>query len=330
MGMVLGQIGTPGHMYKVSIVRFSWLLVGVLALLASATNISTLAAGEEMVELKIRLLEKVAGQDEPLVLSQPQIMSVINRPISMDITPSQQSRFDPAEHEVGLKFTANIKKLNDERYELKLDWFRGQSMQPKDQPESEYFLEEKLHARTVLEPNVPQKITLSSNRWYEVTLSLPGNDPQPKPPEQHLILTTHIYHQPAGEEKPPWKNSPTMHLVAGRYGQFVSGGEMKSQFDETVHEIGIRMNAIAKKTDDQTYLLSLELTQGNLRVKSSVPNTEVLHDDTTKLRTILKSGEKKKIEVSPTSWLELRLEEIAPNGPAPVAGPIPKASPARF
>ncbi|WP_144972047.1 hypothetical protein [Bremerella volcania] len=310
--------------------RFSWLLVSVLALFASVFHISSLAASEEMVELKIRLLEKVAGQDEPLVLAQPRIMSVIDRPFSIKVTPSKQSRLDQSEHEVGLKLVAKVNKLGDQRYELKLEWFRGQPMQPKDQPESEYFREEKLHARTVLQPNVPQKITLSSNRWYEVTLSLPAGNPQPQPAKQHLLLTTHIYHQSPGQDKPAWKNSPSMHLVAGKYGQFVSGGKMKSQFDETFHEIGIRMSAIAKKTDDETYLLSLELTQGNLRIQSSVPNTEVLHNDTTKLRTILKSGEKKKIEVSPTSWLELRLEEIAPSDPTPVAGSIPNAGPTRF
>lgn len=302
--------------------KITWSFLLAVVLFGSFSGIAAAVEDEsasvEMVELQIRLLEKIAGQDEPVVLAQPRIMSVIDRPFFIDVTPSEQSKYDHSTHEVGLKFVANVNKLSEQRYELKLDWFRGRSMQPKDQPESEFFHEEKLHARMVLQPSVPQKITLSSNRWYEVTLSPPGNQPQPQPPEQHLSLTTSIYHQPAGKGKPAWRNSPTMHLVAGRHGQFVSGGEMKSQFDENVHEIGIRMNAIAKKIDDQTYLLSLELTQGNLRVKSSVPNTEVLHDDTTKLRTILKSGEKKKIEVSPTSWLELHLKEIAPIGPAPI------------
>jgi len=305
--------------------KFAGLLIATAVVLTSLQAASLHAGDAEIVDLKIRLLEKVPGQDQPQILAQPRIMSVIDRPFWIDVTGTQQSKYDQSKHEVGLRFVAKVNKRSDQRYDLDLDWFRGRPVTSKDQPESEVFLTEKLHARTVLEMNTLKEFRLSSNRWMEITLSPPGNDPAPPAREQHLLLTTHIYHQPAGRDQPAWKNSPSMHLIAGKPGQFVSGGEIPSQFDETVHEIGIRMNALAKKTGDQTYLLSLDLTQGNLHIKSSVPDTEVLRDDTTKLRTTLQCGEKKKIEVSPTSWLELRLEEIGPIGPTPSTGPTPEA-----
>ncbi|MEW4562714.1 hypothetical protein AB1K70_09320 [Bremerella sp. JC770] len=302
--------------------KLAGLLIATAVVLTSLQAASLHAGDAEIVDLKIRLLEKVPGQDQPQILAQPRIMSVIDRPFWVDVTGTQPSKYDQSKHEVGLRFVAKVNKRSDQRYDLDLDWFRGRPVTSKDQPESEVFLAEKLHARTVLEMNTPKEFRLSANRWMEITLSPPGNDPPP-PSEQHLMLTTHIYHQLAGRDKPTLNNSPTMYLIAGQPGRFVSGGEIPSQFDETFHEIGIRMNALAKQTDDQTYLLSLDLTQGNLHIKSSVPNTEVLRNDTTRLRTTLQCGERKKIELSPTSWLELHLEEIGPIEPEPSTTPSP-------
>lgn len=136
-------------------------------------------ANVEMATLKIRVLEQIPGQEAPLVLSQPMIMSLIDRPLGMDVTHSVDSAFDPSQHDVGLKFVAHIKKHDDKKYELNLQWFRGKQIREAEAPDTEYFVEEKLSARTTLKSGDPKKLRVSATRWYEVTVFGPNETPRP-------------------------------------------------------------------------------------------------------------------------------------------------------
>ncbi|WDI42577.1 hypothetical protein [Bremerella sp. P1] len=132
----------------------------------------------EMVTLKIRVLEQIPGQEAPRIRSQPMMMSLIDRPLWLDVGSTVESKFDQSQHEVGLKFVAHIKKLDSKKYELQLEWFRGGQTQPKEDPDTEFFVQEKLSARTILQSGKPKNLHVSANRWYELTIFGPGDTPK--------------------------------------------------------------------------------------------------------------------------------------------------------
>lgn len=135
-------------------------------------------AAVEMVTLKFRELEVVSWQKEPLLRSQPMIMSLIDRPLAINVVSTEASKFDESKHDIGMQFVANIGKLEQEKYELKLEWFRGQQLASKDDPDTETFVEEKLFTRTIVKSGEPKILRVSATKWYEITIFGPGKLPK--------------------------------------------------------------------------------------------------------------------------------------------------------
>ncbi len=114
--------------------------------------------------------------------------------------------------------------------------------------------------------------------------------------------------------KPKTLAEPSIMTVTGREIRFVSGGEMKSKFDETKHELGTQIAAMIEPHKSESYKLKLNVTLGNLKLPDEEPETELFIQQKLTARTIVQAGKTKKIAVSPSRWLEITIEK--PNAQA--------------
>lgn len=102
---------------------------------------------------------------------------------------------------------------------------------------------------------------------------------------------------------------PTIMTITGREIRFVSGGEMKSKFDETKHDLGTQISALIEPHQGDTYKLKLQATLGNLKLPEQEPDTELFIQQKLAARMIVESGKTKKIAVSPGRWYEITVEK---------------------
>lgn len=126
---------------------------------------------------------------------------------------------------------------------------------------------------------------------------------------------------------------PTIMTVTGREIRFVSGGEFKSKFDDTKHELGTQITATIEPYKSDSYKLKLNVTLGNLKLPEQEPETELFIQQKLTARTIVESGKTKKIAVSPSQWYEITIEKPTAQTGAALSGTIryaelPQAPPA--
>lgn len=126
---------------------------------------------EEMIVLKVQVLEKRPGQEKPVTLSQPMVQTMINLPVSLNVGGKAKSKFGDQEHSLGMQMGARFAKLEDDKYELKLAMSLGDQRQPEDEPQTEIFFENRLHVRTIMKSGETKKITISPYRWCELTIN---------------------------------------------------------------------------------------------------------------------------------------------------------------
>lgn len=141
----------------------------------------------EMVALKIRVLE-ATDRAAPRVLASPLIMTLTGREVHFESAGEVKSKFDNSAHEIGTRMTAKIDALSEKKYRLKFEASLGNATLPEQEPETEYFIDQKLTARTVVESGKMKKLHVSPDRWYEITVGDPklmhmdrGNGLVPKP-----------------------------------------------------------------------------------------------------------------------------------------------------
>lgn len=102
---------------------------------------------------------------------------------------------------------------------------------------------------------------------------------------------------------------PTMMTLTGREISLVAGGEIKSKFDDTKHDLGTQITATIEPHKSDTYKLKLNVTLGNLKLPDDEPETELFLQQKLTARTIVEAGKTKKITVSPGRWCEITIEK---------------------
>lgn len=109
---------------------------------------------------------------------------------------------------------------------------------------------------------------------------------------------------------------PTMMTVTGREIRLASGGEMKSKFDDSKHDLGTQITATIEPHENETYKLKLNVTLGNLKLPEGEPETELFLEQKLTARTIVEAGKTKKIAISPGRWCEITIEKPTANAQA--------------
>lgn len=105
--------------------------------------------------------------------------------------------------------------------------------------------------------------------------------------------------------KPKVLAEPTIMTITGREIRFVSGGEMKSRFDDSTHDIGTQVVATIDAVGERKYRLRFEASLGNATLPEQEPDTECFIQQKLTARTIVELGKMKKIHVSPERWYEI-------------------------
>lgn len=106
---------------------------------------------------------------------------------------------------------------------------------------------------------------------------------------------------------------PTMMTVTGREIRLASGGEMKSKFDDSKHDLGTQITATIEPHENETYKLKLNVTLGNLKLPEGEPETELFLEQKLTARTIVEAGKTKKVAISPGRWCEITIEKPTAN-----------------
>src|SRR5690606_19894834 len=75
-------------------------------------------------------------------------------------------------------------------------------------------------------------------------------------------LTGRAYAQSPTDKTGKLLAEPTLHAWPGRKASFLSGGEISSKFDDSLHEIGTKFQAIITPHSADTYELKMEFTLG--------------------------------------------------------------------
>lgn len=147
-----------------------------LAMLASSVSVSIcVAQQEELAEfaiIQVRICEQRPGREEPVILSQPMLQTMLGTPASINVGGTTQSKFDQTEHPIGLRFDIDVKRVAS-GYAVKLELLRGQMHRIDKEPDTEIFTEEKLTCRTTVEAGKMKKISLSPTKWCELTIQDP-------------------------------------------------------------------------------------------------------------------------------------------------------------
>ncbi|MFN3153348.1 hypothetical protein [Bremerella sp.] len=152
-------------------ITFTTLVFLSLASLTVAEEPSTVTH-VEMVSLKIRICEATAD-GKPKVLAEPTIMTITGREIRFVSGGEMKSKFDETKHDLGTQISALIEPHQGGTYKLKLQSTLGNLKLPEQEPETELFIQQKLTARTIVEPGKTKKIAVSPGCWYEITVEKP-------------------------------------------------------------------------------------------------------------------------------------------------------------
>lgn len=163
------------------------ILLSLLACPLPAQDQNTQA--KEMVILKIRVMEQRSDQEKPVILSQPMVQTMIDRPVTLNAGGKAKSKFGAQEHSLGMQMGARFAKLEGDKFELKLAMSLGNQSLPEDEPQTEIFFENRLHVRTIMKSGETKKIKISPDRWCELTINPAQDKPEDTPQVSALPST---------------------------------------------------------------------------------------------------------------------------------------------
>ncbi|WDI42576.1 hypothetical protein [Bremerella sp. P1] len=145
------------------------------------------------------------------------------------------------------------------------------------------------------------------------TTSLATADEQRPTPQAEMVALKIRVLEAMPENASKTLAEPTIMTLTCREIRFVSGGEMKSKFDDTKHELGTQITATIEPDKSDTYTVKLSVTLGNLKLPDGEPETELFTQQKLTARTIVLAGKTKKIPVSPSRWCEITIEKPTAN-----------------
>ncbi len=164
------------------------ILLSLFACTLQAQDQAPQAQAKEIVTLKIQVMEKRPGREKPVIVSQPMVQTVIDRPVTLIAGGKAKSKFGSQEYSLGLQMRARFAKLDD-KYELKLAMSLGNQSLPENEPQTEIFFENRIHVRTIMKSGETKKITVSPDRWCEVTIN-PSHDELEETPQVSAVPST--------------------------------------------------------------------------------------------------------------------------------------------
>ena len=95
-----------------------------------------------------------------------------------------------------------------------------------------------------------------------------------------------------------------LQTLVGQPAQIRVGGNLKSKFSPTEHELGLKLNVVATKHDDKHYAVKADLVRGRTLGEDD-PDTEIFTTETLQVRMLAEDGQLNKIAISPSKWCEL-------------------------
>ena len=144
------------------------------------------------------------------------------------------------------------------------------------------------------------------------------------PKQEGVVLQIEAYELRPADKKPRLVAGPSVMTLLDRPIKMVAGGKQNSKFDQSEHEIGLKLNANITRHGEESYELKLDLTQANVKRTEEDSDMEIFFEEKIHARTILKAGQAKKISISPLRWYELT---ITPFDDLPAPGPEVQANP---